>query len=648
MRSRFLCAGALTLLALSWVGTAHAKEPGIYPLAKVRRGQKGHGLTTFSGTQPERWEFEVIGVMENFRPKMSVILVKSDDPKLEVNGFWRGMSGSPLFIDGKLACAFSYGFQFNKKAIGGCTPIEVMIEEGLHSPVRGILEEHAPGTPHGAGKGRRADAGAPGPARAASLRAIRPGPATRSEWASVAPGGDAGAALAQLGAPREPWLMRAPLPPAATATARDTVDPSGLVPSAIPLAISGFTGPAFEEARRLMAPYAVEPMQGGGTGNGSAGPTAFALGGPIAVQLVRGDVSFAGTGTVSYLSDGRVLAFGHPFFEQGEFYAPVSAAEIHAVIPSAVSGFVLASPLRELGSLVQDRLPAIMADTRLRNRMIPMSVYVEAGTGARKQTGEFHAELVNNRFLTGALASLIALNAVTRFLPDRDHATVTMESRVSVRGKQPLQFTDYLYASDGATSVIGGARGLRVLIPLLFNPFSPVDIDRIEIRFKLSFDTNYGNITELRLPRSELEPGKRNHVDVVMTRFDDTEVVERIPFDVPARLAGAIVKLEVTPGDAATIDAAPAESLDDLLATFGKLLPGNVFAVTLFTADEGVAIRGKIVRDLPPSAVDRFHPESRSQRAAVYRPFARSVAPSKRVLNGSGSMLVKVADPDRR
>src|SRR5262249_38977459 len=93
-----------------------AKGPEIFPLSEVRPGLKGYGLTTFQGTQPERFEFEVVGILKNMFPKMDIIVVKSNDPKLSLSGFAMGMSGSPLFIDGKLACAFSYSWSFNKVA----------------------------------------------------------------------------------------------------------------------------------------------------------------------------------------------------------------------------------------------------------------------------------------------------------------------------------------------------------------------------------------------------------------------------------------------------------------------------------------------------------------------------------------------------
>src|SRR5580692_8978917 len=129
MRGFALCA----VILLSASGTALANPPETYPLAKVHRGQTGYGMTTFAGDTPERFTFEVVSVVHNFLPKQDIVLVKSDDPKMAVTGFWRGMSGSPLYIDDKLLCAFSYGFAFNKIALGGCTPIEYMKRDGLDS-----------------------------------------------------------------------------------------------------------------------------------------------------------------------------------------------------------------------------------------------------------------------------------------------------------------------------------------------------------------------------------------------------------------------------------------------------------------------------------------------------------------------------------
>ena len=130
MRIRVLSLSTVLLGLLAAPGLASAKAPDIFPLAQVHKGQKGYGLTVFEGTKPERFEFEVLGVVKNALPKQDLILVTSKDPKIQAVGFARGMSGSPLYLDGKVACAFSYGFPFSKGEIGACTPIEYMIADG--------------------------------------------------------------------------------------------------------------------------------------------------------------------------------------------------------------------------------------------------------------------------------------------------------------------------------------------------------------------------------------------------------------------------------------------------------------------------------------------------------------------------------------
>lgn len=633
LRTALACAAALASLAVAL--PAGAKPTEIFPLEQVRRGQTGYGMTTMAGTTPERFSFEVLGVLDNYLPKMDIILVKSDDPKLQVSGFWRGMSGSPLYVNGKLMCAFSYGFRFNKLAIGGCTPIHYMMREGFDTPRR-LTDTPQPGEPlpppPGVGSGV-------GPGARSHARVAPRSAATLEEWLRVAPEGTASSALGQA---REPWLLRAPLPQARTHEVAG--EGIGLVAAAVPLAMSGFSAPAFAVAQEVFRAFPVEPMRAGGTGRPNEGPSSFVAGGAIGVHLIRGDMSAAATGTVSYVEDGRVLGFGHPLFQAGELYAPVSAAQVHTVIPSAMHAFVVASPLREIGSLVQDRQSTIMADTRFKTSMIPVDIYVETARGKDVDKGEFHVEVLDNRFMTGSFAGMAAMAAISHYLPDRDRATVYMESTVEVRGFPPLTFVDYLNTEDGASSAIGGARGLRVLAPLLNNPFAPVTIERLTLRARIRYGGAFGNIEELRLPTVAPRPGQRSYIDVLMRTYDGVEFVEKVPFDVPEALAGSIVKLQVTAGDAAGLDAAPPENLAQLMSAFRKLLPGNVFAVTLYSADEGVAIDGQLIRDLPPSALDRLRPQSSTPRAAPYRWRARSVYPSRRVINGQADILIQIAD----
>ncbi len=612
-----LCAAAGVLACAL---PAHAAPQEIYPLSKVQRGQTGYGLTTFSGSKPERFTFEVVSVVHNFLPKMDIILVKSDDPKLAVSGFWQGMSGSPLYIDDKLVCAFSYGFRFNKVALGGCTPLEYMKKEGDTYRRRGTIASTGNGP-----------------------KTIAPtvSGTTMAEWRKLAPNGDVSATVYAHGPASQNWLLSLPLPPPVAKPA--PVDNQTLTAS-IPLSVSGFSAPAFNTLSQLLGDSNLVPMRAGGSSAGKVenGPTRFVMGGSMAVELIRGDMSAAGICTVSLIEADKVLACGHPIFSSGEFYAPVSTVNVHTVIPSAMSAFVMGSPIHEIGSLVQDRQSTIMADTGLRTPTIPIDISISIGSGKQQRKGTFHAEVLDNKFLTAAVTGAAVMNAINHYLPDRDHVTARVDSTVRIKGAEPITFVDYMYANDGAASVMGSVRGLRVLVPLLMNPFSPVTVERVDVKIDLQFETNYGELKEIRVPTADLIPGQRNMVEVRMTTYDGRDIFERVPVDVPKSLAGGIVQLEVTSGDSAKLDAAPPVDLPTLIAAFRKLLPGNVWAVTLYSADEGVSLDGKLVRDLPASALDKLHPQTHTQRAAVYKPIARTIAPTTRVIEGSSTMLVRV------
>jgi hypothetical protein len=618
---------AASLAAFALEGPAAAGPPELYPLAKVHRGQTGYGMTTFAGVTPERFTFEVVSVVHNFLPKQDIILVKSDDPKMQVPGFWQGMSGSPLYIDDKLVCAFSYGFRFNKIPLGGCTPIEYMKRDGLEPVRRG-----------GPGGQRLA---ASGPAGSGSARPT----ASLEDWRRLTPRVDAAAALDALGPARGNWLLAAPLP--SPSRPRLKHEQGELMTAAIPLSVAGFSAPAFGTLAKMFDDTDVTAVRAGGsagaTGAGATeGPREFQMGGALAVELIRGDMSAAAVGTVSYIDGHNVLAFGHPLFQSGEGYAPVSTAIVHTVIPSAQSAFVMGTPAREVGSLVQDRQAAIMADTSLRATTIPIDIAITAGTAKHTDTGHFHVEILDNKFLTPQLAGAAVQNAVGYYLPDHEDATAKIESTVRLKGYPAISFVDFIYANDGGGSIMSGVRGLRVLVPLLLNPYAPVTIEGVDVKVDLRYEANFGEIKELRVPTAELIAGRRNTINVLLDTWNGDDLIEAVPVDVPAELAGSIVQLDVSAGDSAKLDAAPPVDLPSLLSAFRHLLPGTVWAVTLYPGDEGAALEGKIVRDLPASVADKLHPVSHTQRAQVYKPIARTVSPAHRVVNGSGSILVRV------
>ncbi len=612
-----LCAASGVLLGGLFVARPVEAGPDPYPVSKVQRGMTGYGMTTMAGTKPEKFTFEVISVVKNMLPKQDIILFKSNDPKIVATNVWRGMSGSPLYINDQMLCAVSYTWGFNRIAMGGCTPIEYMKKDG------DTFRRHAPV--------------APGPN---GTKVVQPVAASMQDWRRISPQGDLASAMANLGPRHKSWLTSAPLPAAIEKPQFE----GQTMTAAVPLAVSGFSAPAFNSLASLFAGSTLEPMRAGGTGNVPEAdqPKTFVPGGAIAIPVIKGDMAAAASGTVTFLDGNKVLAFGHPMFGNGEWYAPVATAYVHTVVTSMPFPFHMTSALHDAGSLVQDRQASIMADTTLRSKMIPINITVQTTQGKQVQKGNFHVEILDNKFLTGPVAGAAVMNAINYYLPDKEHVTARIDSQVRIRGYQPINFVDYVYANDGASSVMGSVRGLRVLMPLINNPYAPVHLDGIDVKVDLQYAINYGELKEVRVPTAELIPGQRNMVQVKLTTYDGKDIYDTVPVDVPASLAGNIVQLEVTCGDSAKLDAAPPVDLPSLMAAVRKLLPGNTWSATLYQADDGVALEGKLVRDLPATAHDKLHPATHTPRAAAYKPIARTVSTASRVIEGTSSFLVRV------
>ena len=583
--------------------SALAKGPEVFPLSKVKRGLKGYALTVFQGTKPEKFEVEVVGVLKHSMPKLDLIVIRSDDPKLMAVGFAQGMSGSPIYVEGKVMCAFSYAFPWARAGnIGACTPIEEMLKD--------------------ARRPRR------GPEIAAR--------ATGDEWKKT----DALARAFTPGVERvESWLTSGPLPPRIK-SAPGEVPGMGMMRATLPLSVSGLGSWGIGMVRTLFSPYGLEVAQGVSGGDAENGPKAFEMGGAMGALMATGDVSMAATGTVSYIDGNVISAFGHPFFQMGEMYMPASAAEVHTVMPSTNISFKISSPLRILGEMVQDRQASITIDTTRRHEMIPVSVTIKSPAGSETLGGK----VLRNRFLTGSLVGVLAGDAGKTLVPDTAEATITVDSTIKLKGYEPLKFRDYYYASDGASDAITSARGVRVLAPLMFNPFAPITIERVDVVAEVKYGSDHYELRGLRIPDGAVEAGKTVNLTVVLRKYNGGDVSEVIPLKIPRELAGQLVRVEVTPGDMVRPDIAPPESLDDLIAAFRKFLPANTLVAQLYVPDEGVTLGGKILPDLPDSALDTARPATTTRRGDSYRTALRVVVPASRVVLGRAELTLKVQD----
>jgi len=585
--------------------------PAIMPLSAVKPGMVGEALTVFQGTKPEPFKVRVVSVLRNFLPKQDVILIRAEDARVEHSGIVAGMSGSPVYIDGKLVGAVAYAWSFAKEPLGGVTPIETMLAERQRPRRSGkeVLAEgwSAPDT-SGRGGGHYVSAGVP--------------------HASLAPQSDAPTALARgLG-----------LPPSAPTLA--TGEPR-LLRASVPLSVSGFTARSVAELGDALAPTGLVPLQaGGGRKPGPPAAGHVAPGSAIGVELVRGDMSTVATGTVTYVDGRSVLAFGHPLFGIGEVYLPLVDAQIHAFLPSLAQSFKMSSPLNEVGTLVQDRQSCIIGDLDSRSTMLPIDVRV-SGPGVEPR--HFHADVARNRRLTPMLTSLVVGNAIADAEPDVTDMIVTVTSKVGLKGYTPLELRDQIFSPEGVSSrALSMSRGLRAMGDLLFNPFEPIVLDRIDVDVRVEYRRDVAEIVGVSLPGQEVHAGDTVPLRVTLRPYAGPEYTETVPVVIPRTVAGEAIKLEVSSGALVRPDVPQAESLSVYIDNMRKYYGASTIVVTLQTADAGASLRGRLIEGLPASAMDTLRPSNQTKRADSYAIADRTVYPMKQLVSGKQDLQLIV------
>src|SRR3974390_278815 len=256
-------AALLCLVSSVRVTAENNHPPEIMPLSQIHAGMHGTALTVFQGVKPESMDVEVLGVLRNVNgPKGDIILVRLQGTKPEYTGVVAGMSGSPVYFDGKLAGALAFRIgEFSKEPIGGVTPIADMLE------INALDKTPGAGT-------------------------------------SVANRGTQNSATKTSG-PGLPADLSSP----------DVIN--YLKPIDTPLVFNGFS----EEAVKLFGPQfaasGVVPVMGAGAVSDAKQPEPLIPGSAVSAVLVRGDMNIAGTCTVTYLDATHLLACGHPFLQSG-------------------------------------------------------------------------------------------------------------------------------------------------------------------------------------------------------------------------------------------------------------------------------------------------------------------------------------------
>jgi len=532
----------------SVLAAAGGPAPELFALDEVRPGMRGEWRTVVAGTEVVSFPLEVIGLAPNFvGPQRTVILCRALDPANVESGPVGGMSGSPVYLDGRLVGAYAYGFTWPKnQAIIGVTPIADMLE---------VLEfaDTEPGLARAAGAG----------------------------WQGAGLAAGAGEAS---GVPAETGLAQA--------------EPEMGV---VPLLAGGFSARTLAAFGADWAEFGVLP-QAAPTG-GVEGPGADHLvpGGAIAGVLMAGDFSFAGTGTVTWREGDRVLGFGHPFFGFGPAAIPLAAAEILTVVQSVPRSFKLSNHGPIVGTITQDRLSAIGGRIGPIPEMTALRVRVTPVAGPERT---FHAQVFQHPRLTPLLVAMGIFEALESTQETVERVTVQVDGRAHLRGHGEIAFRQ---AGTGARGVAGIAREWQErLRALLENPFGEVQVDAVELEVTVRPGWKATTLRAVQVANTRVRAGEDLQVEVTLGRERAEPLRWQLRLAVPADVrAGETLTLVLADGEtaAALVEGAeaPALSVADLVARWrAARAPDRLYALLLRPA-AGVQAEGVTLPDLPPS-----------------------------------------------
>ena len=588
------------------------------PLAEVEPGMTGIGKTTLEGSSIVEFQFKVLAILKNAGPKRDLIVVRASGANLEETGIIAGMSGSPLFINGRLIGAVAYAFQWGKAPICGVQPIEQMLRVSDEKPWTRTVK--------------------PAAAQAGTTSEITNVESRLAALGAPLTGGDA--AATQAFAVPVAAIGIGDVPPALLG--RDTVD---LRPVQTPVMVSGMTPRGLERLRQCMAPVGLVPMQGGGVDLKRLPAARMEPGAPLAIPLVRGDINVTSMGTITEILGDRLYAFGHAMFGQGEADLPLMSGVAQVVIPSLLNSFRMGAPVEEIGRLVWDEQTAIFGRlTKERAPMVPVTVKI-TGPGAGVER-TFHMEVARHRRLLPMLASMVVGDSLTAHseLP-RDH-TILYRLAIKPVGHDAIVRENMAVGPDADMYLEGQIRGVVGL--MVENPFQNLDLESVEAQIQIEPSSRLAEILEVRPLRNAVRPGQKVPVDIRIRPFRAEPRWIQVEVPIPADYPEGSFRLTLCGADEAVraeMREVPArfrpEDVDSMLSVLRRNERRDQLFMRLEAPGAGVSIGREELPDLPPTMKTILSDSARQQVSGVALPrVSKQVMPYE--LHGSGDITVTV------
>ena len=577
-----------------FASTAQAAER--MPLSQVQKGMKGYGLTVFEGTTIEKFDVEILGVLNNIGPGQNLILARVDSPVVRRAGVLAGMSGSPVFLDGKVIGALAYAWQFAKEPVAGITPIDEMLKLS---------------------------------------QVVRPAGASPAGAVPRMTGLDLLKALSN-NQPQEAFDKFVK-----DMAARPVSSISGATRIALPMSVSSFApetiqrfSPYFEQLGFVTVPAGASSAS---TSTANA-KTTFEPGDPVGAVLLTGDFNVAASGTVTYVDKENIYAFGHPFLDMGEINFPMATSEVVTVLPSLASSFKFSNTGPIIGVLRQDRAAGIMGVLGAKADMIPVEVTLDGAGPAQK----YNVNLVRHSYLSPLMLAMVTDSIVSNAQRAAGERTVLLESEIKVKGFDTIRIREG-FAGQQARQAIPQYLAL-VSGYVMSNEFRNAEIETVKIRLRHDDDLRIAKLMEASLvqEKSRINAGDTVKVRAVLKPFRGEAFVETFDVRIPEDQAPGAAYLLVGSGsvmNAVDFTLVPPDprTLEQVLGVLQRLRPATDLTVGLYSTGEGAVTSGVYLPNLPPSmrAVVSGDTSNGAHAAVKYHPAGQSARPLGYIVEGA-------------
>ncbi|MBO0722278.1 MAG: hypothetical protein J2P41_15740 [Blastocatellia bacterium] len=592
-----------------------AASDRFFPLDKVKPGMKATGYTVFVGTEPKPFELEILGVLKGYpNPKQSAVLSKLLGNELEHTGVFQGMSGSPVYIDGKLLGAIAFGYNFAKEPIAGITPIQNMID---------IFEQK-----HTDDKDNQIQQ-----PRTVSFSEIAFNENSR-EYQDFLKG------LNGSGA---------------NSGAQATAAPQGnqvLLPIATPLAITGVSPDIVSRFSPLFQSWGFAPVAGVASAADitklkEADENTLKPGSTVVVPLVRGDYSLSAAGTVTYRDGNHIYAFGHPFLQLGVSEFPMHEGEVVTVMSSAASSFKVSYPTAMVGTMRGDRSTGIYGELGVAPRMIPVEINMKTSRGGN-QTYNF--EVVIDPFLTPLLLQMTALSTITTTERTLGDSTLEIHGQIKLKNQEEINLENRVSVSQNAP--MAGAFAVTQPISTLFNSgFKNLQFEKLTYDITSRDARSTGQLDRLWINSTDVKRGEKVELQAFARTDGGGEYVERTEIEIPED--APLGQLQIIVSDGSALQASEArtgftpKSLDQLVREMNRARKSDRLYVRLARAENGAVIKNEELPGLPPSVLATLGSDRTAGGYTLTRSstiLEKELPPADFVISGQRTLTVNVVN----